>query len=145
MRAVKGFSLLEVILTIAFVGVGVAGIISVLPTLFKSSLLADQSIVASNLARETMEKIIALRDCSQTNCGYAYTLAHINDFDQTTVSGFAGYSIDASAYEVDPDSDGTTDDFLDALAGSNYARVTVQVSWNSGANSVQLVTLLANY
>lgn len=142
-----GFSLLDALLGLALLSAALIGLMYIFQGSVSSSLLADQSIVATNLARETLEKIIAQRDCNLAGCGYAATLAAINanTYDYNPVSGLSGYVIDSTALEVDPDSDGTTDDFLDALPGSNYARITVTVSWNNSVNSISMVTLLTSY
>lgn len=144
----RGFTFLDAILGLALLAAGLLGILYVFQGSVSSSLLADQTVIATNLGRETLEKITAQRDCNLSGCGYAATLTAINTnhtYDQNPVSGFSNYTITSTALEVNPDSDGGTDDFLDAQSGSGYARVTVTVSWNSGANSIQLVTLLGSY
>lgn len=148
MKKWLGFSLLDSLLGLALLGAGFVGILYAFQGSSRSSLLADQSIIASNLARETMERIIAQRDCNLGGCGYASTLTSINTsqtYNQNPVSGFSNYAITATALEVNPDSDGVTDDFLDAQLGSGYARITVTVTWSSGANSLSLVSLIASY
>jgi Tfp pilus assembly protein PilV len=148
MKASLGFALLDALLGVALLAAGVIGLLYVFQGSASSSLLADQTVIATNLARETMETIIAQRDCNLSGCGYAATLTSINTtqtYNQSPVTGFTRYTASATALEVDPDSDGGTDDFLDASPGSGYARVTVTVSWNSAANSIQLVTLLGNH
>jgi type II secretory pathway pseudopilin PulG len=143
-RTCLGFTLVEAVLSLALVATGLLGVIYAFQSMSQSSLLADQTVTATNIARATIERIIARRDAN----GYASTLAAVstsNTFDENPVTGFSGYVLNSSALEVDPDDDGNVDDFLDAAPGSGYARVTVQVSWNSGSNSISLVTLMANY
>lgn len=144
----RGFTLIEIVLTLAVVAAGFIGIIWAFGALSAQSLVIDQTTVAINLAHETMEKIMAQRDCNNAGCGYSATLTSINTsntYDAASVPGFTAYAIDATALEVNPDSDGTSDDFLDASPGSGYARVTVQVRWNSGTKSVSLATLITSY
>ncbi len=145
----KAFTLLDAVLGLALLSAGLIGVLYVFQGSVSSSVLSDQTAVAVNLARETMEKIEAQRDCNLSGCGYSPTLASIaaSAYNQNPVAGFAGYQIVASAYEVNPDSDGGSDDFLDAQSGSGYARVTVSVNWTTAgvANSVSFVTLLASY
>ena len=146
--AMTGFTFLDAVLGLALLAAGLLGILYVFQGSVGSSLLADQTVIAANLGRETLEKITAQRDCKLSGCGYAAALTAINTnhtYNQSPVSAFPTYTITTTALEVDPDSDGGTDDFLDALSGSGYARITVSVSWNSGANSIQLVTLLGSY
>lgn len=148
MRKISGFVLLDALLGLALLGAGLLGILYAFQGSVSSSLLADQSMIATNLARETLEKIIAQRDCNLSGCGYGATLTSINtnhSYDQNPVSGFSNYIVNTSALEVDPDSDGGTDDFLDAKSGSGYARVTVTVSWDSAAHSISLATLITSY
>lgn len=144
----RGFSLIESTLSMLIIGAGFVAIVTSFQDSSQTSLLADQTIVASNLAAETMEKIFAQRDCNNAGCGYTSTLTSINTsnaYDYNPVTGFTGYVIDSTALEVNADADAGTDDFLDASSGSGYARVTVQVSWNNGANSISLASLMANY
>jgi prepilin-type N-terminal cleavage/methylation domain-containing protein len=148
MKSPRGFTLVETVLTLAIVAAGLIGLIYAFGNLSAQSIVIDQTIVATNLAHETRETIIAQRDCNEAGCGYSATLASINTtntYDANPVPGFPGYAIDTSALEVDPDSDGGTDDFLDAKPGSGYARVTTQVSWNGGANSINVETLITSY
>ncbi len=145
----KGFALLDAILGLALLSAGIFGLLYVFQGSVSASILADQTVIATNLARKTMEEIIAQRDCNLSGCGYTSTLTSINNtllYNQNPVTGFASYVITASAYEVNPNYiSGGTDDFLSAQSGSGYARVTVTVSWNNAANAIQLVTLIANY
>lgn len=143
-----GFSLIESVLSMLIIGAGFIVIVTSFQGSSQTSLLADQTVLAVNLAAETMEKIFAQRDCNQAGCGYASTLTAINTnhtYDDNPVSGFSDYVIDSTALEVNSDVDSGTDDFLDAQVGSGYARVTVQVSWNNNAHSISLESLIANY
>lgn len=145
--ALKGFTLIEGIISISIIGIGFGGLLMAFPKLIHTSLLLDQTIIATNLAREAMEKVIAKKDCQASGCGYSNTLSAIdsNDFDENPVSGFSNYVLDTSYIEVDSDDDDNQDDFLDALASSGYARVSVSVSWNNGDKSIKLDTLIADY
>ncbi len=148
MKRVRGFSLIESTLSMLIIGAGFIGIVTAFQGSTQTSLLSDQTILASNLAAETLEKILAQRDCNQSGCGYASTLTSINTthtYNYNPVTGFSGYVITSTALEVDPNISTGTDQFLTANPGSGYARVTVQVSWNNGANTISLVGLIANY
>ncbi|MDO8493731.1 MAG: type II secretion system protein [Deltaproteobacteria bacterium] len=143
----KGFTLIEGVLSIALIGIALVGILYAFQGSVRSSLLADQTVIAANVARDTMEEIIAQKDCNESGCGYAATLSSISaqSYDANPVSGFAGYVLDTTALEVNPDDDNSADDFLDSQSGSGYARITVVVNWNNGGNSYVLETLLASY
>lgn len=139
----RGFTLIEAVLSLAVMAVGLLGVLYAFQSMSRSSVLADQTVIASNIARATIDQIIAKRDAS----GYAAALSAITSgtFNQNPATNHPGYVVTVTAYEVDPDKDGGTDDFLDASANSGYARVTVATAWNNNANSMNLVTLIADY
>ncbi|MES2503989.1 MAG: type II secretion system protein [Myxococcota bacterium] len=143
----KGFSLVESVLAMVIIGAGFVGVVMAIPGMARTSLLADQSIVATNLAAEALEKVMARRDCNAAGCGYASTIAAIaaNGYNANPVSGFTGYVLTVTVLEVNPDADTGTDDFLDANVGSGYARVTAQVNFNNNANTIKLATMITNY
>lgn len=136
----KGVTLIEAVLTIGIISAGLLGVLYVFSGSQTSSLIADQTVVAGNLAREKAEQIIADR----ANNGYAVTIA-TNYSDGQLSGNYSIYTRNVIITEVDPDVDGGNDDFLDASAGSGYARVTVTVTWGGGANSVKEEALIANY
>lgn len=139
----KGFTLIEAVLSLGVMAVGLLGVLYAFHGMGSSSVLADQTITATNIARGAIDKVIAKRDAS----GYAAALTSISNgnFNQSPVTNYAPFTLSVAAYEVDPDDDGSVDDFLDAAPGSGYARVTVTVSWNSGSKTLSLVTLIASY
>lgn len=144
----RGLTLIESVLAIAVIGAGLVGVMIAFQGSVTSSLLADQSIIASHIAREAMESIIAQRDNNPNgNTGYDNVLTSINNNTYTfpNAYGQTGFTLTTTVTEMNPDDDNATDDFLDAQAGSGYARVTVTVSWNGGANSTKVETLLAKY
>lgn len=139
-NTIKGFTLIEAVLTIGIIGAGLIGVMYVMNGGARSSLLADQTLIASNLAREKLEQIIADR----ANKGYATAI--VTNYSDGALSGeYSEFTRTVTMMEVDPDDDNNVDDFLDASSGSGYARVTVIVSWWGGAQSVKLETLIANY
>ncbi len=139
----RGFTLIEAVLSLGVMAIGLLGVIYAFQGMSRSSVLADQTVIASNIARATLDKIAAKRDAS----GYASAFSAVigGNFNQNPVANHPSFAVTATTYEVNPDKDGGTDDFLDASPGSGYARVTVTVSWNNGANSLVVVTLIANY
>lgn len=144
MRGRLGFTIIEAVLSLGIMAIGLLGVIYAFQGMGESSVLADQTVVASNVARGAIERVVAKRDAS----GYAAALSAITSgsFNQNPVANYPSYALTVSAYEVDPDKDvGATDDFLDVSPGSGYARVTVNVAWNSGQNTMNLVTIIANY
>lgn len=144
MKRRRGFTLIEAVLSLGIMTFGLLGVIYAFHGMGVSSVLADQTVVASNIARGAIEKVIAKRDAS----GYSAALSALTSgsFDQNPVMNYSPYSLSVGGYEVDPDKDpGMTDDFLDASLGSGFARVTATVTWNGGKNSLTLVTIIANY
>lgn len=139
----RGFTLIEVVLSIGLLAVGLVGVMISFQGAARSSILADQTVIATNLARGALERIVANRDAN----GYPSTLTAIasGTYNETGAPDFPDYSVECIALEVNPDVDGGTDDFLDASPGSGYARVTATASWNAGGNKISLFTLIANY
>jgi Tfp pilus assembly protein PilV len=144
---ILGFTLIEAILAIALFAAGMFGLLYAFEGGVANSLLADQTYVAANLAQEAAEKIIANRDSSLAGGGYTSTLTNIqsNSYNASPVSGFTNYNLTVTALEVDPGVSAASTNFTAASPGSGYARVTITVTFNNGANFVQLVTLMAQY
>lgn len=144
MRYRRGFTLIEAALSLAILSIGLIGVMYAFKGMGTSSALADQTVIASNLARGGLEKIMAYRDAH----GYNGAIAAIanGSFDQNPVPNYVPYSLDATSLEVDPDADvAAADDFLDASPGSGFARVTSAVSWNGGLNTLSLVMVIAEH
>jgi type II secretory pathway pseudopilin PulG len=138
--------MIETIVTLAFLGIAASGILVIFGGSTGDALKADQTVVATQLAREVMEKIFADRATQ----GYATVLSNgANSYCSGSFGGnYSIYSCAATFQEVaaplGPDAD-NNDDFATPSAGSGYLRVTVTVSWNSGNDSISLVTLVANW
>jgi type II secretory pathway pseudopilin PulG len=143
----RGFTMIEAVLCVAVIGAAAVGTLAAYQGSLTASLLTDQQITALNIARETMEEVIAQRDCNKAGCGYAATLISINasSYSANPVSGFSGFVLTTTATEVRADSTNSSDSFLTAQVGSGYARVNVAVSWNGGTKYISLVTIIANY
>jgi Tfp pilus assembly protein PilV len=134
----NGFTLIESVLAIGLIGAGLIGLISLFGNLLSPALSADQSVIASNLAKEKIEQIIADR----ASKGYPTTLT-TNYSDGQLSGAYNEFSRNVTINEVDPDDDNDSDDFLDPSPNSGYARITVVVAW--GKRSVKLETLITNY
>jgi prepilin-type N-terminal cleavage/methylation domain-containing protein len=140
----KGFTLIEAAISIAIIGAGMVGMLYAYQGVVRNSLIADQSVIAANIAREALEKISMRKMYDE----FGPTLTAINTtgtYDENPVTGFAAYVLDCNAVQVNQDDDDNTDDFLDALGGSWVARVTCTVTWNGGNNNFKLVTLITDY
>jgi len=143
MTSQKGFTLIEAVLSMALIGVGLIGMMYAFQGASQSSITADQTVVATYLAQETLERVLSQRDAD----GYNTTRTSIqnNNYNQSPVNGFPNYNITTTVLEVDPDDDDNVDDFLDALPASGCARITTTITWNNGASSLQLATLITEY
>jgi type II secretory pathway pseudopilin PulG len=140
----KGFTIVDAVLSVALIGFAFIGFLTIFQSGVQKIRLTENLLIAINLSRGTHESIAAYKD----RAGYAGTITQINTnnaFDESNISGFENFVIDATALKVNPDNDDSVDDFLDADPTSNYARITVQVSWDSGAHSISLVSLIADY
>ncbi len=122
-----GFSLIEIIITLVVLSIATVGVLSVFTTGIKGS--SDPLIVnqALSLAEEKMDEAIALRKsggfAAVVNAGAAFP-APFNAYNWARV------------VDCDPT-------FVPCPA--QYQRVTITVSWNVDAESISLVTLIANY
>lgn len=143
----RGFTIIEAVLALSLLAVGLFGLLYSFQGSMTSSLLVEQSYVATNLARATMETIIARRDSSLSGGGYADTLSAIQagSFNQSPVAGFTGYTVTATALEVDPGTSNDATNFTVAMANSGFARVTVAATFNGGTGTLNIVSLMANY
>lgn len=137
-KFITGFTLVEAIIAIAVIGGGLIGVMYAFNSSTKASILTERTVVASFLTREKLERIVADRSTK----GYAATIA-TNYSDGQLTGNFSAFSRNVSIVEVDPDLDAGVDSFLDPLAGSGYARVTVAVTY--GTETVKLETLIADY
>ena len=137
----RGFTLIELIIFIVVVSAGLAGILSVINTVVKSS--ADPMVRKQTMAiAESMLEEILLKDYANPTGGYTgavraqfddvsdyagYTSTGIVDMTGTAVAGLGSYNI-FPAVVVDP----TTTD----LTGVTAKKVTVSVTGPGGKISL---------
>ena len=131
-----GFSLIEIIITLVVLSIAAVGVLSVFTTGIKGSadpLILNQAI---SLAQEKMDEAIALKKsggfAAVGNAGAAFN------------APYAAYNwVRAVECVTAADVNAPTGAPLPCVSG--YAKATVTISWNVGADSVSLVTLIANY
>ena len=148
----RGFTLIELIIFIVVVGAGLAGILSVMNTVVKSSadpLVRKQTIaIAESLLEEIVQKEYAKPTGSTAN-GFAaggarasydcvddyntYNAATIVDLNGNAAAGLTGYSV--ASVSVVP----TT-----ALTGVAAKKITVTAS-GPGSTSIALTAYRSNY
>ena len=113
MKDQKGFSLIEVVIAVALLGIIAVGFLGALGTASKALLTADERETAKNLAESQME-YVQEQDYSRTNVDWYYTVTdserNSSDAPDWWVdanpgnppylsSNYAWYSVDASADE----------------------------------------------
>jgi MSHA pilin protein MshD len=140
-RRQRGFTLIELIIFIVVVGVGLAGILSVMNTVVKSSadpMVRKQAIaLADSVMEEVLQKAYSDPDGVQGNESTRDTMDDVDDFNGKTQTLFAlpaslsGYAI---AITVAADN---------ATLGIAAKKVTVTVS--RGSESVTLIGYRCNY
>jgi prepilin-type N-terminal cleavage/methylation domain-containing protein len=122
-----GFSLIEIVITLVVLSIASIGVLSVFTTGSKGSanpLILNQ---ATALAQEKMDEAIALRKSG----GFA-AVGNAGAFFPAPFNAYAW----ARLVDCDP---------TFAPCPAQYQRVTIRVSWNAGAESISLVTLIADY
>ncbi len=125
----KGFTLIETIITLVVLSIAAVGVLSVFSSGMKGStdpLLLSQGL---HLAQEKMEETKVLQRAG----GFPAVVAGSGTFP----APFNAYSWVCAVDCVDA--------ALNPAPCTEYKRVTVTVSWNSGAESLSLVTLITNY
>ncbi len=127
----SGFSLIEIIITLVVLSIAAVGVLSVFTTGIKGS--ADPLILnqALSLAEEKMDEAIGLKRVG----GFAA----VNNVAVTAFPApFNGYTWERVVECLD-----TTLNL--AACPTEYERVTINIAWNAGADTISLVTLIANY
>ncbi len=120
MKSEKGFTLIEVIIAIALLGIIAAGFFMALSTASKAIILADERTTAESLARSQME-YVKNQAYDDTNNPPVY---------QQLPSPPTDYTINITAEWLDPNGDGTAND-------DGIQKITVTVSHNTK----QVITL----
>ncbi len=111
MKNEKGFTLIEVIVSLALLGVIGVALLSALSTASLSIFTADERATAESLARSQMEYVKS-QDYDGTNDPPQYTL--LSDIPNS-------YGIGVTAERMDPEGDGLGDD-------DGIQKITVTVS-----------------
>ena len=98
MRDEKGFSLIEVLVAVALVGLISVALIVALATASKVLIIADERTTAESLARSQME-YIKIQPYDNVNDPPVYELLSLPTYD-----------IEVTAERLDPEGDGSGDD-----------------------------------
>ena len=107
----RGFSLIEVIIALALLGIIAVAFLTALSTASKALFIADERTTAESLARSQME-YVKNQVYDDINNPPEYTL--VSDISE-------GYDIDISAERLDPNNDGIEND-------DGIQKITVTIS-----------------
>ena len=119
MKNQEGFSMLEVLLALALIGIVVAGILSALSTSSRATITNDVQTTAQNLAEGQIEYV--RNQVYNTNDPPEYQI----------LAGMpAGYTVNCTVAWVDPEGDGSDDD-------DGLQKITVTVDFG-GATATTL-------
>lgn len=131
----RGFTLIELILTIVVIALGLTGLMSLFENVTRGIMEADNAVIAGNLAREKLEQIVQ----HKWNSGYAALDGALYP-PETFTGDFSRFTRSTSIREV------AGSDLSTAQEGSGYKRVEVTVSWGARATqTISLPTVLASY
>ena len=131
----KGFTLIEVLITIVLLSIITSGIMTMFSTFTQNN--ADPSVMtqATALAQEKLDQVIA--DKQNSARGFNY-VTNVNYPAENPVAGFAGFSRSVNVIYVNSGALNT------AVAGpTNYKNVTVTVTASTG--NVTTSTLIGSY
>lgn len=134
-RCRRGFTLIELLVVIIVIAVGLMGIMALFENALRGAFHADLNLIAANLAREKLERIVMDKAIS----GYD-SLDGLNYPDETFSGDLSVFSRDTLITEV------SSADLETAQAGSGYKRIDVTVTWGAAASQrITIPTVLASY
>lgn len=134
-RTRNGTTIIEVVMAVIILGVGLPPLLFAFAESSMSSIAPSRATVASFLAIERMEQIIARR--YKSNAGYS-EITTANFPSETPVTGFAAFNRAVTIAEVDAN--------LNASGSPvGYRQVTVTVSWDSGTEKVVVQRVFADF
>ena len=144
-QAERGFSLLEVVISMAVLTVGLVSLLGVFGLAMASTQTSQQDMIAKQLANEAVESIVTARNTSQVSWAQVQNVANGGIFLDGTTSiylpgadGIVGTADDAVAGEqtlTEPGADGifgTADDVQIPLTGYQRTILISQVLDSSG-------------
>ena len=117
----KGFTLIEILISIFILSVGIVGILLAFPLGVQVESNAKMRTCASKLAQEKMEEVIS----------FPYEDINSSLEDYETISEFQSYKRETNVDYYDPDS------FLSTTTNLGIKMIEVKVFWNSSLASIE--------
>lgn len=130
-RRRQGATVIELVMAMVILGVALPPLVGAYVEASRQSILPSNGTVASFLAIDKMEQLIATRYSSNT--GFSQIVAE----PAAAVPGFPAFS---RSVTVSNDTTG----LLTTTSDTDYKRVRVTVTWNSGANQVVVERLFVH-
>jgi prepilin-type N-terminal cleavage/methylation domain-containing protein len=130
----RGFTLLEATLTMVVLGVGLTGSVMIFDSVNTTTMNGDIRVVASQLANEKIESILADKAFD------GYDAVTSNAYANEQLDGdFTGYTRSVEIIEV------CSTDLETPTVGSGIKQVNVTVSWgDEDTETLTISTLVAN-
>ena len=134
LRQKRGFTFVDTAIAITLISVGLFAILSIVYSSAGNSLDSHLTIMATTLAREKLEKMVFDKKMN----GWASIDTVNYPATETFTGAYAPFTRTVAIIKVD------RDDLITERVNTNYKRITVTVSWNSGgAKSVTLETVVS--
>ncbi len=129
MKNEKGFTLIEVLVSLALLGIIGSAFLGSLGTASNAIFVADEQATAESLARSQMEDIKKQAyDAIHEPPQYNILDAEDYEFDYEE----AGYEIVVAAERLDPEGDGTWNEEFDIPDDDGIQKITVIINHNGG-------------
>lgn len=136
MRNEKGFTLIEVIIAMALLGIIAIVFLGALATASKAIIIADERATAESLARSQMEYVKS-QDYSIAPWAYTVTSSGRSSSPKPSwwddnpppllSSNYAGYSVEVKAEDFDADNDGVLEVGIAGDEDEGIRKITVTV------------------
>ncbi len=131
MKTKKGFTLIELVVSMIVIGIAFYGLMSVLSDITIKNTSGQEILKAGFLAEEVMEKILVK--------GKDFDTDIVDVSSQNFSSPFSGYS-----YVVDVEYVNPYDLNLSTSEATDYKRIEVTVTGDSAGFPIKLITIKAN-
>ena len=132
----KGFTLIELALTIVIIAVGLFGMMILFDNVTRGAMEGDLNIISMYLGREKMEKVVF----DKVYSGYDYVNMANYASSEAVQIGNNNFIRDLSIYEV------SKQDLATPLVDSGFKRIDVTVKWGTTPlQRITVSTVLADY